>query len=224
VIIGLVGFILMIIASQHIFFGVKTSAHSGTVYTNPYTRKPEKRRGYVQKLNEIRRKPQYPWITVGQYIKNNSTKNDKIYVWGWVPGIYVEAQRMSPTPKAFEGTMHTLSPKVLSERVTEILDAFKNEPPKFIVDTRKRHFPWDRPQLELWPIVPKGFAGIEKPQFLPQDEKTIATYDQVWGQMLQNIEPAEALRFQAMKPFREYVMNNYKIVQTFGDHILFQRK
>jgi hypothetical protein len=224
VITGLIGFILMIIASQHIFFGVKTSAHSGTVYTNPYTRKPEKRRGYVQKLNEIRRKPQYPWITVGQYIKKNSTRDDKIYVWGWVPGIYVEAQRVSPTPKAFEGTMHTLSPQVLSERVTEILDAFKKEPPKFIVDSRKRHFPWDRPPLELWPIIPKGFLGIEKTQFLPDDEKIIAAYDQYYTKILRNIDPVEALRYQAMKPLREYVMNNYKIVQTFGDHILFQRK
>ncbi len=219
VITGFVGFILMIIASQHIFFGVKTSAHSGIVYTNP-----EKRKGYSQKLNEISRKPQYPWMIVGQYIKNNSTLNDKIYVWGWVPGIYIEAQRLSPTPKAFEGTMHTLTPQVLSERVSEILEAFEKEPPKFIVDSRKSHFPWDRPPLELWPITFKGFAGIENPQPLPQDEKMIAAYDQTWSKMLQNIEPAEALRYQVMKPFREYVMNNYKIVQPFGAHILFQRK
>jgi len=226
VLTGFVGFILMIIASQHIFFGIWTSAHSGTTYTNPHTGKPEKRRGYTQKLHEISVNTQYPWMMVGQYIKNNSAPNDKIYVWGWVPGIYVSAQRLSPTPKAFEGTMHTLTPQVLSERVSEILDAFKKEPPKFIVDTRKRHFPWDRPPLELWPLMPKGFAGIEKSQFLPQDEKTVATYDQVWNKWLrENIEPTEALRFEAMKPFREYVMKNYKIVQQpFGANILFQRK
>lgn len=222
---GCVGFILMIAGSQHIYFGIKTSSHSGTVYTNPRTGKPEKRRGYVQKLDEIARHPQYPWVMVGQYIKKNSKPEDKIYVWGWVPGIYVVAQRMSPVPKAFEGTMHTLSPQVLSERVAEILEAFKKEPPKFIVDSRKLHFPWDRPQLELWPIMRKGILGVEKPQFLPQDEKIIAAYDQVWSQMLYNIEPAEALRYKAMKPLREYVMKNYKIVQQpFGDHILFQRK
>ena len=200
-IIGFVGFILMIIASQHIC------------------------KGYSQKMNEIASKPQYTWIMVGQYINNNSTEKDKIYVWGWVPGIYVAAQRLSPTPKAFEGTMHTLTPQVLSERITEILDAFEKEPPKFIVDTRKIHFPWDRPQLELWPIMRKGILGVEKPQFLPQNEKIITAYDQVWSQMLHNIEPAEALRYKAMKPLRDYVMKNYKIVQQpFGDHILFQRK
>jgi hypothetical protein len=225
VITGIVGFLLMIIASQHIFFGIWTSAHSGTTYINPRTRIPEKRRGYTQKLNEISGNPQYQWVFVGQYIKNNSTENDKIYVWGWVPGIYLEAQRLSPTPKAFEGTMHTLTPQVLSERVSEILDAFEKEPPRFIVDTRKDHFPWGRPPLELWPIVPKGFMGIENSQFLPQDEKIIATFDQLWSKMLrERVEPTEALRFEAMKPFREYVMKNYKILQLFGANILFQRK
>jgi len=218
VITGFVGFILMIIASQHIFFGIWTSAHSGTIYTNPYTRKPEKRRGYTQKLNEISRNPQYPWMMAGQYIQNNSTEKDKIYVWGWVPGIYIEAQRLSPTPKAFEGTMHTLTPQVLSERVDEILDAFEKEPPKFIVDTHKRHFPWDRPPLELWPRTQKGF--------LPSVPEIVSQYDQMYAKMLRDqIEPTEALRYEAMKPFREYVMQNYKIVQQpFGANILFQRK
>jgi hypothetical protein len=210
VITGITGFILMIIASQHIFFGIKTSAHSGLAYTNP-------ERGYSQKLNEISRNPQYPWMMVGEYIKNNSTPKDKIYVWGWVPGIYIVAQRLSPTPKAFEGTMHTLTPQALSERVGEILDAFEKEPPKFIVDTHKRHFPWDRPPLELWPRTQKGF--------LPAVPQIISQYDQMYAKMLrEQIEPAEALRFEAMKPFREYVMKNYKIVQSFGVNILFQRK
>jgi hypothetical protein len=218
VITGIVGFILMIVASQHIFFGIWTSAHSGTTYTNPQTRIPEKRRGYTQKLNEISRKPQYPWMMVGQYINKNSTENDKIYVWGWVPGIYIEAKRFSPTPKAFEGTMHTLTPQVLSERVSEILDAFEKEPPKFIVDTRKRHFPWGRPPLELWPQTQKGF--------LPSVPQIVSQYDQIYAKELrEKIEPAEALRYQEMKPFREYVMQNYKIVQQpFGANILFQRK
>ena len=222
--IGFFGLILMIATSQHIFFGVKTSAHSGAIYRDS-AGKPIKQKGYVQKLDEISRKPQYSWLMVAQYIKNNSTKNDKIYVWGWVPGIYVFAQRLSPTSKAFEGTMHTLSPQVLSQRVDEILQAFKKEPPKFIVDTRKRHFPWDRPPLELWPILPPGFAGIKQPQPLPpQDENLIAAYDKFHCQKLQSIDPTEVLRYQAMKPLRQYVMNNYRIVQTFGAQILFQRK
>ncbi|GAI43256.1 unnamed protein product, partial [marine sediment metagenome] len=142
--------------SWHIFFGIKTSPHSGIIYRNPATGNPEKRNGYAQKFQQISRRQKYPWERVGKYIQDYSTLSDKIYVWGWVPGIYVAAQRLSPAPKAFEGTMHTLSPEVLSERIDEILSAFEKEPPKFIVDSRKNHFPWDRPPLELWPLTRKG--------------------------------------------------------------------
>ena len=220
--VGILGFLLMIIMSQHIFFGLKKSPHSGAIYRNPATRIPEKRNGYAQKMNEIsRRKWQNykgSWEAVGEHIRNNSTPNDKIYVWGWVPGIYVAAQRLSPTPKAFEGTMHTLSPEVLSERIDEILDAFEKEPPKFIVDSRKDHFPWDRPPLELWPRTQKGF--------LPAVPQIVSQYDALYSKELrEKIEPDEALRYEAMKPFREFVMKNYKIVRTFvNPHVLFQRK
>ena len=220
--VGILGFLLMIIMSQHIFFGLKKSPHSGAIYRNPATRIPEKRNGYAQKMNEIsRRKWQNykgSWEAVGEHIRNNSTPNDKIYVWGWVPGIYVAAQRLSPTPKAFEGTMHTLSPEVLSERIDEILNAFEKEPPKFIVDSRKDHFPWDRPPLELWPRTQKGF--------LPAVPQIVSQYDALYSKELsEKIEPDEALRYEAMKPFREFVMKNYKIVRTFvNPHVLFQRK
>jgi len=217
VITGLVGLLLMVIMSQHIFFGIKKSAHTGAIYLNPATRIPEKRNGYTQKLNEISRRQKYPWELVGEYIRDYSTPNDKIYVWGWVPGIYVAAQRLSPTPKAFEGTMHTLSPQVLTERIDEILDAFEKEPPKFIVDSLKSHFPWDRPPLELWPRTQKGF--------LPAVPQIVSQYDALYSKDLrEKIEPDEALRYEAMKPFREFVMKNYKIVRPFGTHVLFQRK
>jgi len=222
VLTGFIGFLLMIIMSQHIFFGIKKSPHTGFIYLNPATRIPEKRNGYAQKLNEVsmRKRKNYKgsWEVVGEYIRNNSTSSDKIYVWGWVPGIYVQAQRLSPTPKAFEGVMHTLSPDVLSERVDDILGSFEKEPPKFIVDSRKDHFPWDRPPLELWPRTQKGF--------LPANEQVISQYDAMYAKMLrEQIEPDEALRYEAMKPFREFVMKNYKIVQRpFGTNVLFQRK
>ncbi len=220
--VGILGLLLMIIMSQHIFFGLKKSPHTGAIYRDRATGNPKKDKGYAQKMNEIslRKRQNYKgsWEAVGEYIRNNSTPNDKIYVWGWVPGIYVAAQRLSPTPKAFEGTMHTLSPEVLSERIDEILNAFEKAPPKFIVDSRKDHFPWDRPPLELWPRTQKGF--------LPANEQIAGQYDEMYAKLLrEKIEPDEALRYEAMKPFREFVMKNYKIVRQFIDpHVLFQRK
>jgi hypothetical protein len=181
---------------------------------------PEKKRGYEQRLAEAVKHykgEKGTWEVVGEYIRNNSTTDDGIYVWGWVPGIYVAAQRLSPAPKASEGTMHTLKPQVLSERVTEILNAFEKKPPKFIVDSRKSHFPWDRPPLELWPQTPQGF--------LPTDEQIVNGYDKAYAKMLgDRYGPAEALRYKAMKPLRDYVMKNYKVVRTFGRQVLFQRK
>jgi len=219
--IGMVGLIAMMMMSLHIFFGVSKSPHSGGAYRNPTTGIPEKQRGYAQKIREAQKHrnegSRSPWEVLGQYIRSNSTPTDGIYVWGWYPGIYVQAQRLSPAPKAFEGTMHTLSPEVLSERIAEILSAFEKQPPKFVVDSRKNHFPWDRPPLELWPRTTKGF--------LPENEPIISQYEAAYAKMLRERikDPAEVKRFEAMKPFREFVMKNYRVVRTFGEHVLFQR-
>lgn len=237
VVLGLLSVLLMMVLSWHIFFGIKTSPHSGAAYETAT-------RGYLQKWEEVQARhtppragripasPIYaawrsvdekqtgnrsPWEEVGQYIREHSEPNDTIYVWGWVPGIYVQAQRLSSAPKAFEGTMHTLPPKELAQRVHELLEAFKKDPPKFIVDTRKRHFPWDRPPLELWPLL--------RQQFLPADEATVKQYEEAYAKQLgEVIEPDEAARFKAMKPLRDYVMKNYRIVGLFGEQVLFQRK
>jgi hypothetical protein len=176
---------------------------------------PIRIKGYQQKWEEIAGNPRYPWLEVGDYIRQNSDPTDLIYVWGWVPGIYVQAQRMTNAPKAFEGMMHTLPPPQLAERVQELVVAFEKKPPKFIVDTRKIHFPWNRPPLELWPRMKDGF--------LPPEEKAMKQYDTVYGKLLkEQIDPLEAQRFEAMQPLRSYVMKNYRILKVFGDEVVFQ--
>lgn len=225
--IGLLGLLLMIIMSWQIFFGTTVSPHSGTTYVNRATGEVERRRGYLQKYREIsdRRKAiligegKGGWELIGEHIRANSQATDKIYVWGWYPGIYVIAQRLSPAPKAFEGNMHTLSPEVLSERIDEILTSFEKEPPKFIVDSLKQHFPWDRPPLQLWPQTQGGF--------LPNNKPAVEAYETAYAKLLEEkVEPAEAERFKVMGAFREYVMSNYKVVQgQFSrQHVLFERK
>lgn len=217
--IGALGLLVMMIMAWPIFGGVAKSPHSGSVYRNLRTGLPERQRGYVQRLEEVYSgQNRGPWEDLSKYIRDNSTPDDFIYVWGWYPGIYVQAQRMSPAPKAFEGTMHTLSPQELSERVAELLSSFEKHPPKFLVDTYKIHFPWDRPPLELWPRLQKGF--------LPPQEQIVSQYEAAYAKMLREkiADQDEAKRFEAMKPLRDYVMKNYVVVRTFGDHVLFQRK
>jgi hypothetical protein len=246
--IGAFAVLLMIIASWHIFFGISHSPYSGTKY-------PVKQRGYFTRIQEIlrlrRNHDQYAWEQVGDYIRNNSGLQDVIYVWGWFPGIYVRAQRLSSAPKAFEGTMHTLTSEQLSGRINEILEGFKKKPPKFIVDSRKNEFPPTTPPLELWPSIQNGLLlltnlpadreqlwrtllrtfdvhpdDLTREGFLSSDKPdSIRRYDAAYAKALSiKINSTEAQRYKAMKPFREYVMNNYKIVRTFGQHVLFQHK
>ena len=211
----------MVVMSWHIFFGLKTSPFSGTKY-------PKKQRGYAQKLQEIGKGGKGAWEVAGEYIRKNSDEDDAIYVWGWVPGIYVEAQRFSPTPKMAEGNMHTMSARSLSRVVKGILKAFEKKPPRYIVDSRKNHFPWDRLQLELWPIV-----NPKKGQFLSPDEKSIKLYDKWRSQLLHTNESfkdfgeEEWQRYEAMRPLREYVMKNYRIVKPVGGfwpQVVFERR
>jgi len=211
VLIGLIGFLLMVIMSWHIFFGIEKSPHSGRRYN-------AKARGYLQKFREISQAPIYPWETVGEYIHTHSQPTDKIYVWGWVPGIYVKAQRFSPAARAFTSTMHIMTPDELAQMVAGLLAEFEKEPPRFFVDTHNIHFPYDgRPPLELWPIMQYQILKKAGSQAIEPDE----AYAE-W--LTKNVDADEAGRFRAMKPFREYVMKNYKIVQVFGQHVLFELK
>ena len=215
VLVGLAGAVCMAAMSGHIFFGIEKSPHSGTSYG-------QKRKGYAQALNAISQRKQRglkgPWQVAGDYIRTHSGESDKIYVWGWYPGIYVRAQRLSSAASAFTSEMHVKSPEELLEMVAELLASFEREMPKFIVDSRKRHFPWNRPLLELWPLTPRGF--------LPLNKKIIEQNDLVHSKMLYDtVGLEESLRYKVMKPFREFVMYNYKIVkpiQKFWPHVLFE--
>jgi 4-amino-4-deoxy-L-arabinose transferase-like glycosyltransferase len=166
--VGAVGVICMIIMAWHIFFGLKTSPHTG----NPY---PEKRNGLFSKyqeiknqkkqrelLNEYVRNHQWnivqefmragSWEAIAKYINSNSSKTDTIYVWGWFPGIYVQAQRLSSSPYAFESEMHSSAPSSLAGRIKAVVRALEKNPPRFIVDSQKMHFPFfEHPVFDLWP-------------------------------------------------------------------------
>jgi 4-amino-4-deoxy-L-arabinose transferase-like glycosyltransferase len=224
VVVAVIAALVMLAMSWQIFFGIVKSPHSGSAYRNPVTGTAERQRGYAQKWSEVHRRrvnnERGAWEHIGQYIRAHSTELDTIYVWGWFPGIYVNAQRISAAPKSCEGMMHTLPASVLATEVEEVLTAFNKSAtggPKFIVDSLKRHFPWNRPPFELWPRTDKGF--------LPLDKNLIDQYDSAYAKLLaEKIEPEEAKRFEAMRPFRQYVMNNYTIVGGFDPHVLFMRK
>lgn len=220
VVTGITGLILMVIMSWHIFFGLPRSPYSGMKY-------PEKRNGYAQRWNEVEHRRHNgwrgSWEVAGEYIRNNTQPTDKIYVWGWVPGIYLAAQRFCPAPNAFESEMHTRPPEQLEQIIDELLISFNKEMPKYIVDSRKQHLPLDRFKFELWPIVDYSSQG--QPQFLPPDPQTVAEFEKQWGKMTKDRSgDEEARRFGIMGKFRKFIRENYDIAQMLGDNVVFKLK
>jgi len=225
-VVGFAGLVLMIVLSWHVFFGISKSPHFGDFYRNPTTNVPEKRNGYLQRFREISSRRlairrhlggKYSWEAVGEYIRDNSDTSDKIFVWGWYPGIYVAARRLAPTSWPFTSEMHTKTPERFASDIKGLLAELEADKPKYIVDSRKRHFPGNRPPLELWPITQQQIVKQLDPQTLNPDE--------VYAGWLSNTyDSDEAGRFMAMKPFREFVMKNYDVVQAFDPHILFKLK
>jgi len=225
VLVGAGAVIAMLIMSWHIFFGLTTSPFHGTKY-------PAKDRGFAQSFKRVKaskRGHRAPWERVGEHIREHSSPEDTIYVWGWLPGIYVEAQRLSTARKACESEMHVKGPYMLDLLTRRLLAGFAEKLPKFIVDTRKKHFPWDRPPLELWPLLRQQPPGSATPRLVPLDasnKQLVARYEVEWVAVLEKkFGPEEADRFRVMKSFRDFVMGNYRIVPgNFGEHVLFEYK
>jgi len=228
VVLGMLALVLMLGLSWHVFFGVRKSPHSGKAYANARTLESERRNGYLQRWQDLARQRReglhYAWQQIGDYIRTHSEPTDKMYVWGWYPGIYVQAQRFSSASKA--ACLPRPAPPVMEQIVEELIREFEAEMPKFIVDARKRHIPIVRPPYELWPIMPQGFMRSSKASFLPADnEALVETYDQAWSQMLrQQFDEEEALRYEALKPLRQFIREHYRIVSMFGPHVLFELK
>jgi hypothetical protein len=92
------------------------------------------------------------WIQVGQYLRERSLPQDGIYVWGWLPGIYVKAQRFSSANRPSYSDMHSDEPGVVKWKINKTVRQLSADPPKYIVDPHKIHFPYyDHPIFDLWP-------------------------------------------------------------------------
>jgi len=207
-------------------FGISRSPHSGVIYKDR-AGEPVLRNGYSQKLRDIRairrNSLKGQWEILGDYIRDNSRPTDKMYVWGWWPGIYVKAQRFSSASKAF--CMPRPTPAVMEQMVSELLAEFSKDRPRFMIDARKRHIPIERPPYELWPIVIPPYLGAKKVGFLPPDKAERDRYDSEWtNKELAKFGEDEVLRYHKLRPLREFVMNNYRVVRVFGQHVLFELK
>jgi 4-amino-4-deoxy-L-arabinose transferase-like glycosyltransferase len=206
-----------------VFAGFTKSPDTGVEYKNVRTGQPERRRGYAQSLASVRSQDAAPWQAVADYVRSNSASDDTLYVWGWFPGIYVRAQRMAPVPRAYEADMHIDPPHVLARQIETLVGRFEKNPPAYIVDSIKRHYPFDRLPFELWPIVPPNTFGNAQPRLLRNDPAEIEAFEKGYAAMLrQRFGEDEALRFEAMKPFRDFVMTRCRFAGQFGSHMLYE--
>ena len=76
-------------------------------------------------------------------------------------------------------------------------------------------------------------GNVRKLELLPADKKAVESYDKWWTDTLRTHESFkdfgqdEAQRYEVMRPFREFVMSTYKIVEPvyqFWPHVLFELK
>jgi len=213
---GAVGLIVMLSMGWHIVFGIEVSPFSGQRYG-------ERSRGYVQRWEEVRQfrlGAKMQWQDAGDYIREHSKADDGIYVWGWFPGIYLRAERFCPSPLAFESMMHTRSPEDMSKLMDDLLTAFNKKQPKFLVDSRKYEFPYNRPPLPLWPTMIKNRGDF---QLIQGNDEQVAQFDDAYTKSLaEQFKDGEVERYTAMKPLRDFVMQNYTPVKIYGQFVVFK--
>lgn len=103
----------------------------------------------------------YPWESVARFIREQTNPDDFLYVWGWYPGIYVQAQRFCPSSLYSYSDMHTDRPREVARKIGYLVEALEENPPKFIVDSQKIHYPFgEHPVYDLWPQWKDRERGI----------------------------------------------------------------
>ena len=221
---SVIGILAMLIMAWPVYGGLSKSPYSG-IENKDRQGNPVKKRGYVQRLKEVSDSKKYtaPWKAAGQYIKNNSAETDRMYVWGWFPGIYVQSQRLCAAKVASFSDMHVMPPEQLKKYVEWLLAHFGVNTPKYIVDSRKWHYPNNRPPLELWPTINPLKRGNR--EFI-QNNTLLADYNEKYLQMLSGrYGQDEADRYKAMEGFRNYIRENYTIVNiNFGEIVVYKLK
>ena len=120
------------------------------------------------------------WQVLGKQIHDNTVKGDGLYVWGWMPGIYWAADRFSPTTDMVAyGNMHSESPKMIGRKINKLVKELEANPPKYIVDTQKIHYPfYEHPVFDLWPCWDDRKAGRLHLRIYPQQQYN---YRQMFG-------------------------------------------
>ncbi len=165
------------------------------------------------------------WKYLARTIKPSTPNDDGgLYVWGWFPGIYVHSQRLCPTIYPSESNMHSDSPDKLKNKIDKVVSDLNSNPPLFIVDSQKRHWPYYSPIFDLWPRNGKTGKHMVSNKY---DKHKASIYDSVelnsykvmtdsrrsGGAMPEDrarkLAQKERARHEVMASLRLFVMENY---------------
>jgi len=93
---------------------------------------------------------QSQWVATAEYIKDNTTENDRILVWGAQSEIYLYSNRSAPTRFFYQYPLITnhYTSNIL---ITEFIDDVIRNKPIFIVDTHNSRLPpLDKYERQQW--------------------------------------------------------------------------
>jgi len=157
----------------------------------------------IRRLSQDRKENRIPeWEQVAGYIKQNSAPDDGLYVWGWIPGIYVQAQRFSPALKPSYSNMHSDRVRQVRHEIKRLLEKLQANPPLYIVDTQKFHYPYyDHPNFDLWPRWIEGKGRRFDLRFHPN-------------------QPAQKTKLLSVKESAAFREEYLKQVEDFTDALL----
>ncbi|MBN1457196.1 MAG: glycosyltransferase family 39 protein [Sedimentisphaerales bacterium] len=157
---------------------------------------------FSDRLERAGSKEVQSWEKAGFYVRDNSTPDDGLYVWGWLPGIYVKAQRFCPAPKPSYSDMHSDGPWRVKGYINQTVERLKEKPPKFIVDPQKYHFPYyDHPNFDLWPrwsSQRKNFFYMRYHPSQPSERTRLLTPEEMRKNEELNYEQVEGITYSLL--------------------------
>jgi hypothetical protein len=100
------------------------------------------------------RSPDY--FQASHYVKERTAPNERIFVWGWFPGLYVEADRCPSTRFVYThllsgSTSHEARGHNVPEAWEMLMSDLEKNPPPFILDTSLRGYSFEEFPPENYP-------------------------------------------------------------------------
>lgn len=143
---------------------------------------------------------------VAEYVRDHTTPNNRILVWGAQSEIYLLSKRQSPTRFFYQYPLAT--PNYANESIfKEFLSDLENHKPQIIIDTRNMHLPpLDSAERLAWQL---GSEPDSKLGSKPGSKRDLGFYSN-------SLAP--------FQPFFSLVETEYELIEEVGGCAIYKRK